>query len=269
MEHSVSKMERAFDELLRREDYLVTQANELARSFGNLSALEHKVLDYAFSFVQRNDEPDKVYQANIIDIIRHLGLTRSGRNYTIISKAFRSLDYKTSLTISQTEADGKRSILITHLFDHVKIVEDGRIEFRFSRDVEPYVFQLKKRFYSFRLSELALVRSKYTLIMLKLWNANANGWRNYDEPGSLPPNAKITGSLDEWESWFLNTDNDGVTTHWTAGRFRQKVLDVALKELATLYPRVSIDLEVQSYKRKTTGYTVTFTHTDPHLAEFD
>ncbi|WP_143447360.1 RepB family plasmid replication initiator protein, partial [Limosilactobacillus reuteri] len=38
-----------------------------------------------------------------------------------------------------------------------------------------YVFQLKKNFYSFKLGELARVRSKYTLTLMKLWNANSMG----------------------------------------------------------------------------------------------
>lgn len=46
------KMDTAMNDLLSRQDYLVTQANELARSFGNLKTFEHKILDYCFSFVE-------------------------------------------------------------------------------------------------------------------------------------------------------------------------------------------------------------------------
>lgn len=46
---SNKKAKNAFEELLSRENYLVTQANDLAKAFGNLSSLEHKVLDYCFS----------------------------------------------------------------------------------------------------------------------------------------------------------------------------------------------------------------------------
>ena len=44
-----SKVNNALDSMLSREDYLVTQGNDLARSFGNLSAFQHKVLDFCFS----------------------------------------------------------------------------------------------------------------------------------------------------------------------------------------------------------------------------
>ena len=45
------KAKNAFENLLSRQNYLVTQANELARAFGNLNATEHKILDYCFSYI--------------------------------------------------------------------------------------------------------------------------------------------------------------------------------------------------------------------------
>lgn len=40
------KMDKTINNLLSRQNYLVTQANDLAKSFGNLTTFEHKVLDY-------------------------------------------------------------------------------------------------------------------------------------------------------------------------------------------------------------------------------
>ena len=50
---------------------------------------------------------------------------------------------------------------MAQLFEYIDFVEDGAIHFKFSRPAAPYVFQLRKNFYSFHLSELANVRSKY------------------------------------------------------------------------------------------------------------
>ena len=49
------KMDTAISNLLSRQNYLVTQANDLARSFGNLTTFEHKVLYYWFCFVNAED----------------------------------------------------------------------------------------------------------------------------------------------------------------------------------------------------------------------
>ena len=239
------KVNLALDSLLSRQDYLVTQANDLAKAFGNLTAFQHKVLDYCFSYVQQDDYQNKIYQANLIDVIHHFGLTASGDSYKRIANALRALDLKTSIYMRTIEKDGRKGILMTHLFDHVKIIEDGKFEFRFSRDIEPYVFQLKSHFYSFKLSELSRVHSKYTLILMKLWNANSLGKLT---------NATIQGSLEEWEAWFLGSDDNGIPKHWSAGVFKRDVINKALKELGQLYPKTLFNLTTFKHGRNVTGY---------------
>lgn len=238
------KMDKAFSDLLSRQDYLVTQANDLAKAFGNLNTFEHKVLDFCFSYVQADDNPDTVYKANSKDILRHLGLNQSGRNYNRVIKAFKGLNEKTAIYMLVKRGD-HTGILMTSLFDSIEIMEDGQTEFSFSRKVAPYVFNLKKQFYSFKLSELARVHSKYALSLLKLWNANSIGKLQ---------DATIQGTLTDWEGWFLGSDDEGKTRHWPAGRFKQKVLNVALKEIGNLYPKMTFILTTIKDGRKVVGY---------------
>ncbi len=243
------KMDKTISNLLSRQNYLVTQANDLARSFGNLTTFEHKVLDYCFSFVKAEDTSDQTYIVQMIDIIRHLGLNSSGKNYQRVGEAFRALNTKTAIYL-RTYKNGMNGILMTSLFDYIEIVEDGKIEFQFSKKVAPFVFELKQNYYSFKLSELATVRSKYTLTLLKLWNANSMGKLQ---------KATIRGSMEEWQSWFLGTDNDGKPRKWSAGRFRQRVLGVSLKELGELYPKTIFYLTTEKKGRKVVGYTLDIT----------
>lgn len=253
------KADQALSKLLGRQDFLVTQANELARALGNLSTFEHKVLDYAFSFVQEDDTPDKVYYLTALEIIKYLGLNTSGDSYVRVAKAFKGLNENTALYIRTVEPNGQRAILMTSLFSHIKMIDDGRIEFGFSQKVAPYVFKLKERYYSFRLSELTQVRSKYTLALMKLWNAHSKGkWRNYDDPASLPPHTLISGTLEEWEEWFLGSDENGKPIRWPAGRFKKDALNVAYKELGRLYPQTLIDVTTNTRGRRTVGYTIEF-----------
>lgn len=37
--------------------------------------------------------------------------------------------------------NGISGILMTHLFDYIKVLENGQFTFRFSEDIAPYVFQ--------------------------------------------------------------------------------------------------------------------------------
>ncbi len=243
------KMDTAISNLLSRQNYLVTQANDLARSFGNLTTFEHKVLDYCFSFVKAEDTSEHTYTVHMLDIIRHLGLNSSGKNYQRVGEAFRALNTKTAIYL-RTYKNGKNGIIMTSLFDYIEIIEDGKIEFQFSKKVAPYVFELKQNFYSFKLSELSSVRSKYALTLLKLWNANSMGKLK---------RATIKGSLEEWQSWFLGSDKDGEPKKWSAGRFRQRVLGVSMKELGELYPKTVFYLTTEKNGRKVTGYRLDIT----------
>lgn len=253
LEHIMTSKNIRESELLKRQDYLVVQANDLAKAFGNLTTFQHKILDWCFSYVQQNDKPEQLYYTNAGDIIKHLGLTDGGFNYRRIVKAFKALNEKTAIYMVTEKSDGKTGLLMTSLFDHIEVVEDGSIEFSFHRLVSPYVFQLKERYYSFKLSELSQARSKYTLALMKLWNANSHNKRK--------DTVVIDASLEEWENWFLGADEDGKPKQWPAGRFFSKCLKTAIDELKELYPDVVVNHTVKRAGRKTAGYIVTIGRT--------
>lgn len=264
LEMGVKKIDKAMEGLKTRQSYMVTQANDLARSLGNLSSLQHRVLDYCFSFVRKEDEQDKIYSARLLDVLHHLGLASSGPNYRRVIEAFKALNEKTALYMPGKMQDGSSGLVMTSLFDRIAIGRtNGRVEFRFSRDAEPLVFQLHKNFYSFRLAELTGVKSKYTLTMMKLWNAR--GWGQWKPENRQLPHAIIEGSLEEWEAWFIGSDKDGNPKRWPAGRFNQKVLSVALKELDNMYPDVHYKLLPIKNSRKVVGYRLEIIPPNEHV----
>ena len=176
-------------------------------------------------------------------------IIKQGKNYQRVGEAFRALNTKTAIYL-RSYKNGMNGIIMTSLFDYIEVLEDGKIEFQFSKKVAPFVFELKQNYYSFKLSELANVRSKYALTLLKLWNTNSMGKLQ---------KATIKGSLEDWQSWFLGTDNDGKPKKWSAGRFRQRVLGVRLKELGELYPKTAFFLTTEKEGRKIVGYTLDIT----------
>ena len=255
------KAKKALENLLNRQNYLVTQANELARAFGNLKATEHKILDYCFSYIKKEDTVDTVYHLTLQEILKHLGLNASGRNYTRVAIALQKLHEKTVLYLQLYDEDGTPFIRMTSLFQHIDIKSNGTVEIKYNADIAPYIFQLKEQYYSFNLIELSRVRSKYTLIMLKLWNSTVmEKWPNYSDLHRKIPDLYLNASLEEWESWFLGYTIDKEKkkhpVRWPAGRFKQKVLDVALKELADLYPKSTITLTPDKRGRRVVGYTL-------------
>lgn len=233
------KMETAFEKLLARQDYLVVQANDLAKAFGNLKAFEHKLLDYCFSYVTQESTVTDTFQVHAKEVLKHFGLTSSGTNYERVARGFKALNENTALYFSESSPDGKKAIVMGQLFSYIKLVEDGRIEFRFSEFAAPYVFALRSQFYSFRLAELARIKSRYAIILMKLWEANRYGNR---------PITIIQGTLEEWQGWFL-----GEERRLTPGVFKRDCLTVGAEELEK---KIGVEIFLNTVKngRKVVGY---------------
>lgn len=241
------KANQAINSLLSRQNYLVVQANDLAKAFGNLSGFDHKVLDYCFSLVSKNSKVDTDFSASSLDIIRHLGLSVSGTNYKRIVNAFHHLRANTALYLLKQYDNGTKGIVDTSLFAKVEYINDGTILFKFSSDVAPYIFQLKNHYYSFKLSELASIKSKYALILLKLWQANRLG---------KDTNTSISGTTEDWQGWFL-----GNNKRWSAGRFKRDAINVAINELDKKMPHNIFTLTTKKDGRKVIGYQLDISQT--------
>ncbi|WP_445448453.1 replication initiation protein [Enterococcus faecalis] len=137
---------------------------------------------------------------------------------------------------------------MTQLFSYIDLNVEGKAFFKFSEIAAPLVFQLKRDYYSFHLHELANIKSKYTLILMKLWQAKRM---------NTETTVEIKGTLEEWQTWFLDEEK------CPAGRFKQKVLDIATKELCEKQ-NCSITIETLKRKRKVEGYQVLI-HKDTKL----
>ena len=233
------KTSQVLQELLSRSDYLVVQGNDLAKAFGNLKSFEHKLLDYCFSYVTKDSLPNERFRVNSHSILKYFGLNSSGRNYKRIADGFKTLNENTALYFAKVRSDGKKSIIMTQLFSFIEFVEDSIIEFKFSEVAQPYVFDLKKNFYSFHLRELARIKGKYALILLKLWEAHRFG----DNRVTI-----INGTLYEWQDWFL-----GEGKRMTAGKFMQNIIKRAAEELETKFD-IEIILDTKKDRRNVVGY---------------
>lgn len=226
------KASNALDELLTRSEYLVVQSNDLAKSFGNLRAFEHRILDYCFSFVQKDSNPEERFTLETSTLLKYLGLTSSGTNYERVVRAFKVLNENTAIYLPIIKSNGTRGIKMTQLFAYIDYDESGIIDFEFSKYAQPHVFELKKNFYSFHLRELANIKGKYSLILLKLWEAHRYGESSI---------TIINGEIEEWQEWFL-----GEERKMSPGVFKRDVLTKASRELEQKFP---IQISLTSRKK--------------------
>ena len=142
---------------------------------------------------------------------------------------------------------------MTQLFRKIKFLANGEVEFIFSEDAAPYVFALRSQFFSFKLAELAQIKSKYAIILMKLWEAN----RFKNQRVTV-----IQGELKEWQDWFLGTEK-----RWTPAVFARDCLKVGAEELEKKLG-VDIYLNVVKNGRKVIGYEMQITdNRQPTTAE--
>ena len=120
-----------------------------------------------------------------------------------------------------------------------ELIENGEVEFRFSEFSAPYVFALRSQFYSFKLAELAQIKSKYAIILMKLWEANR--FKNQRC-------TTIQGNLEEWQDWFLGEDR-----RMPPAIFARNCLKVGAEELEKKLG-VDVYLDVVKNGRKVIGY---------------
>jgi len=240
------KAELALTDLLSRQNYLVVQGNDLAKSFGGLKSFEQRVLDYCFSYVTKDSKLNDEYEVSALEIIKHFNLNTSGDSYKRIAESFKRLNENTALYLPITRGDGSRGIRMTQLFSWIDFYNSGVVRFKFSEDSAPLVLDLKEHFYSFRLSELSRINGKYALIMLKLWESNRRGKEKH---------TTITGDLENWQTWFLGKDN-----RMTAGQFFQKIIARSIEELEEKI-ECSFFVTTQKRGRKVVGYEIMITDT--------
>jgi rep len=232
------------DKLLSRHDYLVMQGNDLAKAFGNLKAFEHRLLDYCVSFVGKDSTEREVFETTSNEVLRYFDLANSGENYKRITKSFKTLSENTALYFIKHREDGKKSLVMGHLFNFVEVKDEGVIKFQFSELASPYIFELKQNYYSFKLHELSQIKSKYSLIMLKLIES-----RRFGQSDMIT----ITGTLEEWKEWFLGSTPE---SKWTTAQFTNRVLVVALKEIESKMPDITTTLVTVKKGRRITGYEI-------------
>lgn len=234
------KNELVVSEVMRGR-YLVTQKNNLAKSFGKLNVFEHKLLDYCISFIRSKDDSNTRYETTTKHVLEYFQLELSGKNYIRTANAFRRLLEGTTLSIPRFERGKLIGVEFVNLFEKVYFGVNGTVEFTFSSDLKADLFALKKDFYAFRLEELSKIKSKYALILLKLWGAKR--YKNQYE-------TVLIGSVKEWQSWLLGDDRT-----LEPAVFKRDCLQKAVNEL-NKQEDMKVTATVLKNGRKVTGYEV-------------
>lgn len=206
-----------FDDI--SEFTFVYQANDLAGALGKLTVLEQKLFDFCTSFIQDQDTGQEVHSVSLTQMIHALDLKDSGTNDKRVATAYLRLIKQVFFKWNEATESFKPFSIFN--FEHTEYFPKKRIaKFSFSKAIRPYLYFLKHRYYAYPLLITKKMKSKYSIIMVRLMAAADNGQQTI----------KLYGSLDQWEAWMGLKDEHG-NNKYTASKFTQRVLKVFLAEL--------------------------------------
>ena len=156
------------------ESTVVWQSNRLAEARYELSPREQKLVLYVIAMIEPEDADFRRYVVNIGDFARLANLSKDDL-YRELRELAEGLKSKVLLIPEHFDAEtGKTVKLITSWFSDALISPNGEGYFavEISRNLKPYLLQVKREFYQFKLQQIMQMRSAYGIRLyqwLKRW----------------------------------------------------------------------------------------------------
>lgn len=158
------------------DNYLVAKSNYFIMNGSyDLSLEEQKIILTLASMIQPEDDEFKTYDFRIADFMALLGVKDQSK-YTEIPKITRDL-MKKVLEIHE----GNRIIQVAWLNSAIYDKGSGQVTLRFSPDLKPYMLQLKERFTQYQLTNVLMMKSKYSPRVYEILKANEFKKQGYIE----------------------------------------------------------------------------------------
>jgi plasmid replication initiation protein len=144
---------------------VVWQHNRLAEARYELSPREQKLVLYVISMIEPDDENFKRYVVNISDFAK---ITKLSKNelYKELRELAENLKSKVLVIPNHFDAEtGQHVDLVTSWFSDALITANGQGYFavEISRNLKPYLLQVKREFFRFRLQHVMQMRSAYAM----------------------------------------------------------------------------------------------------------
>lgn len=151
--------------------WTVAKSNDIIRNTRySLSVQQQKILLYLISKIKPDDLGNEEYVFDIQEYCRVVGLSTNGAYYPILKQQLKDLrDSSVWIKIDRQE------ILLAWLNTVIIDEGSGLVRIKFHETVQPYLFELKERYVSYRLSEVLTMRSKFSLRLYELLKSYAFG----------------------------------------------------------------------------------------------
>lgn len=211
-------------EIENKRELKIFKANELVqKSRFDLSVPEQKTLAYVCSMIKPRTAQENAlksdyqleYEFNIREYCKVCGFDyNNGKNYMSIKNTLKSLRDR-SFWVEYPNGD---EVLLAFLQKAKSNKRSGIVQVKIDEDMAPYLFDLGKQFTAYQLRNILGMKSAYSI-------------RLYEVMKSYEFRKKIEFKLDDLKHLF---DVENIKSYVKYSIFRQKVLDVAVKEINEL-----------------------------------
>lgn len=193
----------------------VRMANELIRAAHNLSLMEKRVLMLAIAKIDSNAKPhvNSLIRLTVSEFISEFDIDKDSA-YREVKKAAKGIRrrYARFFTVDTDGQSIERDIDWTTSGNYKD--SEGWLELSINGDLNPYLFELKNHFTTYKLSRASALRSVYS-------------WRLFE----LLMQFKITGFLKIHIDEFSKCLELSETYTSDFGAMRRKVIEPAVKEI--------------------------------------
>lgn len=214
-------------------EYVVTKSNALIEMPLNLDLQESRVIYTLISLIQPDDEDFKTHFVKVKEFADILDLQEKNF-YKKIREVVTGLQRKTLVI---RENNGESDLVVNWLSASRYHHRKGLVELEFSPQLKPYLLKLKKDFTRYKLANVLVLKSKYSIRMYELLKRYLNfGKRRF--------------TLEQLRN-LLEID-PGKLTHY--GHLKQRVLLKTQEELAEKTD-ISFDFEETKVGHKVVAIT--------------
>lgn len=235
------------NEIERAREYYVVKGNEIIqKTHHTLGALQQKVLCMMISMIKPGDIHNKNYEMAVADFCHLANIsTDSGKTYANVKAAIDGID-KQTIWIEESEGEEVR----LRWLNRVRISSNRhKIIFSFHEDIFPYLYELKDNFTRFRLSNVLLMKNKYSIRLYEILKSYASLKSTY------------TIQLEQLKK-LLNTPN-----YPNYYDFNKRVLEPAVKEI-NLYADITVEVEPVKRRSRAVNYIQFSIYDENEMAEY-
>jgi len=246
-------------------DQNIIKANKIIQNAQfSLSVRQYKILSFFISKIKKGDTHDTKYNTTITEIAEVCNLSLSGKNdWERIRNDLKRLAMpEWGVTIDGDEAT------MSWIQKAKRIKGTDKIEIKFDEDMAEYLFLLKDNFTKYKLGEIIVFKSKYTIRLYEIVRSWAGQHRLEEQTEKGPIYHKITFMMDV-DELRKRLDPNNTYEKWNA--FSQKVLKLAVDEINDYNEDIHVDIEMIKEKRVVTKvrFTVmsTYDYSDGYTTE--